>query len=78
MVCCPGLETRPTAAPPDDTSRASVRESVGLPDMSECGTSLIEAEDRRVVGGYPAQRGECLESWVSAYRELGECLLRAG
>jgi hypothetical protein len=73
-VCCPGLETRPTAAPADDSSRESVRESVGLPDTSECGTAFAEVEDRRVVGGYPAKLGECLESWVSACRELGECL----
>ena len=57
MVCCPGLETRPTGAPPDNSSRASVRESVGLPDVSECGTSFAEVEDTRIVGGYPAKLG---------------------
>lgn len=61
MVCCPGLETRPTGAPPANSSRTSVRESVGLPDMSECGTSSAEVEDTRIVGGYPAKKGECLQ-----------------
>ena len=61
MVCCPGFETSPTGAPANNGSRASVRESVGLPDMSECGTSFVEVEEIRVVGGYPAKKGECLQ-----------------
>ena len=60
-MCCPGLETRPTGAPPDNSTTASHRDSVGLPDMSECGTSLLEVEDTRIVGGYPAKLGECLQ-----------------
>lgn len=52
-VCCPDSDPRP----PDNSSTSSVRESVGLPDMSKCGTSLAEVEDRRVVGGYPAELG---------------------
>ena len=60
-VCCPGLETRPTGAPPDNSSRASVRTPVGLPDMSECGTPFVEVEDTRIVGGHPAKLGECVQ-----------------
>jgi hypothetical protein len=60
-VCCTGLDTSPTGAPPDNSSRASVRESVGLPDMSECGTSFAEEEDIRIIGGYPAKQGKCLQ-----------------
>lgn len=56
-VCCPGLETRPTGAPPDNSSRSSVRTPVGLPDMSECGTPFVEVEDTRIVGGHPAKLG---------------------
>jgi hypothetical protein len=78
-VCCPGLETLPTGAPPDNSSRVSVREPVGLPDMLECGTSFVEVEDRRIVGGYPAKLGEflqvasqgfwkCMQIWVNVLR----------
>lgn len=60
-VCCPGMDPSPTGAPPDNSSRVTVREPVGLPDMSQCGTSSAEVEDTRIVGGYPAKLGECLE-----------------
>lgn len=65
-VCCTGVETRTTEAPPENSSRAPVREPVGLPDLTECGTVGPEVEDQRIIGGYPAKLGKCVQiaGWV--------------
>jgi hypothetical protein len=59
-VCCPGVDTHSTGAPPDTSPGEPVKEAVGLPDPSQCGTVGLEVEDRRIVGGYPAKLGECV------------------
>jgi transmembrane serine protease 9 len=58
-VCCAGVETRTTEAPPENSQRAPVREAVRLPDLTECGIVGPEVKDIRVVGGYPAELGKC-------------------
>lgn len=57
-VCCPGVNTRTTGEPPETSSMSPVKEAVALPDLSECGTVASTVEQRRIVGGYPADLGE--------------------
>ncbi|PNF34236.1 hypothetical protein B7P43_G17518 [Cryptotermes secundus] len=56
-VCCPGVATGTTGPPPENNTSAPVTEYVRLPDLSECGIVGPAVEDRRVVGGYPAELG---------------------
>ena len=57
-VCCPGVATGTTGPPTENNTSAPVTEYVRLPDLSECGIVGPAVEDRRVVGGYPAELGK--------------------
>jgi transmembrane serine protease 9 len=70
-VCCPGIATGTTELPPENNTTAPVMEPVRLPDQSECGIVGPGVEDRRVVGGYPAELGKCIQvqvcDWVLSH-----------
>jgi transmembrane serine protease 9 len=69
-VCCPSVATGTTGPPPENNTRAPVTEYVRLPDLSECGIVGPGVEDRRIVGGYPAELGKCVQvcGWVLSDR----------